>query len=95
LMPFALPVNPEAVLKVLEGQGVAPRYANLEQARRIAWRIIKDWVEAQLALIATEMVTLEQVFLPYLKVNQGQTLYDYLLESGRFKALQAGDSGTP
>lgn len=35
------------------------------QAVRTAWRIVKDWVEAQMALVETQMVTTAEVFLPY------------------------------
>ena len=52
-----------------------------KQATRVAWRIIKDWVDAQLAIIETEMVTLEQVFLPYMQVNDEQTLYEAMVKS--------------
>jgi len=45
---------------------------------RVSWRILKDWVEAQMALVETHMVTLEQVFLPYAVTDDGQTIYDRL-----------------
>jgi hypothetical protein len=35
-----------------------------DQAVRVSWRIIKDWVEAQMALVETQMVTTAQVFCP-------------------------------
>src|SRR5438552_18436509 len=44
------------------------------QAVRVEWRIVKDWVEAQLALIETRMVTAQQVFLPYAIMRDGRTL---------------------
>lgn len=49
-----------------------------EQAYRTAWANIRDWVEAQMALIETEMVKIEQVFLPYMVDNQGQTYFEHL-----------------
>ena len=49
-----------------------------EHARNVAWRIVKDWVEAQLAIIETRMVTTAQVFLPYAVTSNGQTLYEYI-----------------
>lgn len=42
--------------------------------------IIKDWVDAQLAIIESDMVTLEQVFLPYMQVKGNQTLYETMVE---------------
>jgi hypothetical protein len=49
-----------------------------EHARDVSWRIIKDWVEAQMAIIETHMVTTAQVFLPYAVTKDGQTVYEYL-----------------
>jgi Arc/MetJ family transcription regulator len=73
---FALPVNRDAVHAVLQQQKVEPRYRTLGQAERVAWRIMKDWVEAQLAIIQTNMVTLDQVMLPYMLVDDGRTVYE-------------------
>lgn len=61
---------------------------NEEQSFKIAWRIIKDWIEAQLALVAVEMVKMEEVFMPYLIINsQGETLSKRLYEGGGLKQL--------
>lgn len=49
-----------------------------DHARDVAWRIIKDWVEAQLAIIETRMVTTAQVFLPYAVTTNGQPIYEYI-----------------
>lgn len=76
---FVLPVNAERVEAVLKRDRVAPRYATPEHAERVAWRIVKDWVEAQLAIIRTEMVTLDQVMLPYMRSDDGRTMYELYL----------------
>ncbi len=90
---FRLPIRPEAVLKVLERQRMAnPRLRKTwdrQQAVRIAWRIAKNWVEAQMALLETEQVTLEEVFLPYMVMPNNKSLYatmtehNFLLPEGR------------
>lgn len=49
-----------------------------EQAIRTAWRIIKDWIEAQLALVEVNMVTIPQVFLPYAIMKDGRTLSEHV-----------------
>ena len=73
---FALPVRVEPVHAVMRrDRATPPRYKTPEQAERVAWRIAKDWLEAQLAIVATEMVSLEQVMLPYMHVD-GRTLYE-------------------
>lgn len=86
---FVLPVNPLRVEQVLRKQRVPPRYQSYDQAERVAWRILKDWIEAQLALIATEMVSLDQVMLPYMTADGGRTVYELYLD--RQLALTAGD----
>jgi hypothetical protein len=81
---FILPANIESVYKVLTKQAsqkkVAARYATREQASRVGWRIIKDWVEAQLTIIETEMVTLDQVMLPYMTVDKDTSLYQLMAQ---------------
>jgi hypothetical protein len=76
-----LPVEPENILKVLARHNVPKAYQNKEQAIRIAWRIVKDWVKAQMALIETEMVDTEQIFLPYIETAPGKTVYSNFLEN--------------
>lgn len=68
-----LPANTEAVLSVLHKQKVK---ADRDQAERVAWRIVKDWVEAQMAILESEMVQLDEIFLPYMVNGNGQTLFE-------------------
>lgn len=76
LRGFTLPVHAERVEAVLRREKVAPRYSTPEHAERVAWRIVKDWLEAQLAIIRTEMVTLDQVMLPYMRDASGRSYYE-------------------
>jgi hypothetical protein len=85
---FVLPVNSGRVEAVLKRDKVPARYATPEHAERVAWRIVKDWVEAQLAIIRTEMVTLDQVMLPYMRGDNGRTIYELYVD--RQLALPAG-----
>lgn len=88
---FTLPVHPDRVLTVLRKQRVQARYQTFEQAERVAWRIVKDWVEAQLAIIETEMVSLVEVMLPYMRVEGGSTVFEKFLDTR--KQLGAGRGG--
>ena len=67
-----LPANAERVLKVLEKQKVHADYA---QAERVAWRIVKDWVEAQMAILESGQVSMSEIFLPYMMNEEGETVY--------------------
>ena len=54
------------------------------QAVRVAWRIVKDWVEAQMALVETQMVTTAEVFLPYAVMKDGRTLAQHAAADPKF-----------
>jgi hypothetical protein len=86
LTTYEMPCDIPSVLRILEKQAkagkVPRRLVNEEQAARIGWRIIKDWIEAQIALVQTQMVTLDQVFLPYARTSSGETVYGRYLSSG-------------
>jgi hypothetical protein len=86
---FQLPVRAGAVLDVLKRQrGVPASGRTMAQAERTAWRIMKSWIEAQAAIIETQMVKLEQVMLPYQVVEDDITLFDKW-EQHREKLLEA------
>ena len=89
-LAFSLPVNIEAVFRLITRQGLlkSDPARRRDQAGRVAWRNIKDWVEAQIALIEAEQVEMEEVFLPYV-VTGGGTLYKTLAE-GHFAVLLGG-----
>jgi len=88
LRHFHLPVRSDRVEAVLLKQRVERRFCNPQQAERVAWRIIKDWLEAQLAIIRAEMVTFDQVMLPYMATDGGQSMYELYREQQL--ALTAG-----
>jgi hypothetical protein len=76
---FRLPTDWHPVLEVLKQDSRVPqRLVTKEQALRVAWRITKDWIAAQVAFIETMMVTTAQVFLPYAVTANGQSLYEYI-----------------
>jgi len=95
--PFRLPANVEKVEAVLLQQLASSsrrqwdteyqeqRKAKIKkQAYRVAWRILKDWVRAQMAILEAELVTIDQIFLPYMEVGQGKLLYE-VMQDHRFQ----------
>lgn len=74
-----LPANVDAVYEALAHEVRRPRDGTLarvrEQAERTAWKLMQDWVEVQLSLIAMQQAEFLQVFLPYVLVGQ-RTIYD-------------------
>jgi hypothetical protein len=93
---YVLPVNVAGVEKALKAAWhkrlIEPRFTSREQAARVAWRQVKDWLEAQLALIESGQAELAQVMLPYER-TEGGTLWAAIVET-RTRAIEAatGDS---
>jgi hypothetical protein len=77
-----LPANIEQVQMVLKMQKRKNGQIKdtTEQATKVAWRIIKDWIDAQMAILETEMVKMEEIFLPYILNKNGQTVYQMFEE---------------
>ena len=93
-VPFRLPINSDPVFEILNRQrSPAVRSKreddDREQAHRVAWRQVLRWIQAQLALIETGMVTFQEVMLPYALARDGQTLYQHVLTQGLLRALPA------
>lgn len=87
-----LPSNIDRVLKVLKSQKQKNGQIKdtKEQATRVAWRIIKDWIEAQMAILEIEMVDMEEIFLPYVINRNGQTLYQ-AFQSNQLMIEESGE----
>lgn len=82
MLTFQLPARIDSIYKILCDQ-CTPRYRTKEQAARVAWRIIKDWLAAQLALVEAEQADMPEVFLPYMQHDgTGQTLYKIVKDRG-------------
>jgi hypothetical protein len=82
-MAFRLPCDYRPVMEVMYGNkrtryGARGQSERKLQAVRTAWRIVKDWVEAQMALVETQMVTTQQIFLPYAVMRDGRTLTQHV-----------------
>ncbi len=77
LVSFRLPSQWHGVWKALLKSSAERKYKTEQQARRVAWRIIKDWCEAQLAIIEAGAVEVAEVFMPYMINPQtNQTLFE-------------------
>jgi hypothetical protein len=89
---FRLPSDWRPVLHILERDPKVPRGKRTkEQALRVSWRIIKDWVEAQMAIVSTRMVELDQVFLPYAVTRDGRTVYEAVKSGNLLPAASDGN----
>lgn len=82
---FRLPARVDAVKSLLKEQKVK---CTDEHAERVAWRNVKDWVDAQIALIETGQVEASEVMMPYMLDESGRTLY----EAMGHRLLEGGDA---
>lgn len=73
---FRLPANTTGVYRTLQSKKIPKKFRTPEQAARVAWRILKDWIEAQLAIVEAEMADITEVFLPYAQNKDGRTVYE-------------------
>jgi len=90
---FRLPANIEGVYESLDSTKLPNRLKTRDQAVRVGWRILKDWIEAQLAIVEAGMAEMTEVFLPYAITHDGQTLYRMLSDSG-MKQLTGGSNAS-
>ena len=96
-LPIKLPARVEQAQAVLKRQyesgaikaHIGTKVYSYDQAYRVAWRNILDWVLAQMALLEIGMAKMEEVFLPYMQDKEGITLFErmeqrnFLLPSGQ------------
>lgn len=76
---YTLPANVNGVTNALKKDRV---YRDIPHAQQVAWRIVKDWIEAQMAIVNAQMAVLPEVFLPYAQTNNGQSVYQRLQTDG-------------
>src|SRR6266536_4980635 len=84
-IPVQLPARVEKAQAVLKKQwedgkishkiGKEKAYGDA-QAYRVAWRNILDWVQAQMALIEIDLAKLEEIFLPFMLTQHGETFFE-------------------
>ena len=87
LISFRIPANIQKIYQIIvRDKSITPKLRTREQAARVAWRILKDWLEAQLAIVNSEMVDLTQAFLPYAQGPDGRTVYEEI-EERKFSGL--------
>jgi hypothetical protein len=100
-IPFRLPCRWREVETMLRKSGKRPRSDDTYEqwARRVAWRIVFRWVEAQMAFVESRMVKIQEVFFPYIQTASGKTVYELQEKSGFTLALGMDEprkrSGSP
>lgn len=86
---FELPIRVDGVSAALARSASSGEFAKLgvrpaqsrvyltrEHAARVAWRIAKDWLDAQAALVDADLVTLDEVMFPLMVAGgHGETTW--------------------
>jgi hypothetical protein len=88
-VPYRLPCEWRAIKELLTKKSKRGRpQKNLDyEAKKIAWRQTRRWVEAQLAYLQAKQVKFDQAFLAYRLINPDQTLYERLVEM-KFRLIE-------
>lgn len=96
---FTLPVNVAGVQAVIGrmlrdnpphvSRAALNKLATRKHAADVAWRVARDWLEANLALISAGMATIDQAMLPYLHVDGERTLWEAYRDREQ-AAIEAG-----
>lgn len=89
---FRLPCNWRAMLDALKREKIPQRYLNREHAQRVAWRVLRDWIRAQLTLIEAGVAKVEEVMLPWAITGDGQTVAQRMLTAKGLIGLPAPES---
>lgn len=88
---FELPGRVEKVHLVLQADRVKGEVSlaqsTLEHAECVAWRNLKDWVDAQFALIDTQTAQVHELFLSYMQVPGRDTTVFAEMEARGMKML--------
>lgn len=97
MIPIKLPARiaeAQALLKKQYEEGLISNRKVLEpeQAYRVAWRNIWDWVSAQMALLDIKMAKIEEIFLPYMTTRSGETFFE-IMESNNFRLGSGTEEG--
>lgn len=100
-IPFQLPLKVKEIYRVLKEQKAAGRLKglpknkldNLDHARRVGWRQLYDWVDAQLTMVQLNQVKVEEVFLPYVYDVKEDKRYFQKLEANHYAGLLGDGMG--
>lgn len=97
LQPFALPARIDPVFRIINGKRKAweqdrsqIKTKDLQTAKRVAWRQLLRWAQAQIAMVQLGMVEAGEVFSPYLQGEDGKSLWERLISGSGQLALPPG-----
>lgn len=87
MMPFVLRANVSGCLTSMKQSHLPKRFLNLDHAQRVAWRLVLNWIEVQLAFVDARQAEMAQLFLGYAMTPDRQTCFDLFTTEGGRKLL--------
>lgn len=100
-IPFKIPMSIEKTRTIITRavqEGKLPRRylaepLRSEQGERVAWRIIKDWIDSQLSLLEMQFADAIEILLPYAyNAVENKTMYQKFIEKKeQYLALEQKD----
>lgn len=79
-LPFQIEPDVEGMEKALNEDDDTPGNFDTDQARRVAWRIWKEWLNGVLAFRKTRQAGLDQLLLGFGVTSDGQTVHERLVD---------------
>lgn len=79
-LPFRIDPDAEGMQKALNEDDDTPGTFDTDQARRTAWRIWKEWLNAILAFRDTRQAGLDQLLLGFGVTQDGRTVHERLVD---------------
>ena len=76
---FRLPMRWREAKQAMIAEGNRRASRDDDYCYRVAWRITRDWVAIQMALVELHTVELQEIFLPYTLRGDGKTLYEHVV----------------
>lgn len=82
-LPFRIEPDVHGMEKALNADEDTPGTFGTEQARRTAWRLWKEWLNAVLAFRDTRQAQLDQLLLGFGVTADGRTVHERLVDDRR------------
>jgi hypothetical protein len=79
-LPFRIEPDIRGMKKALNEDEDTPGDFDIKQARRVAWRIWKEWMNSVLAFRKTRQAHLDQLLLGFGLTQDGRTVHERLLD---------------
>jgi len=82
-LPFRIEPDVKGMEKALNEDDDTPGTFDADQARRVAWRIWKEWLNSVLAFRKTRQAQLDQLLLGFGVTPDGRTVHERLTDDRR------------